>query len=145
MLGLIFIAGPLVEVQELVTPSGAIGAPSMVPTDRPSGQNDVGIVAWLLTLKTPECPQGRQVPLFPARNALLVLMYDPGTEWTCEGTMLQTDCTEQLENSLVSLQLGAWQQDSASHLSLVDCKESHSAGRHMLLTCPQARDSLNGA
>lgn len=32
----------------------------MVPIDRPSGQNDVGIVAWLLTLKTPECPQGRQ-------------------------------------------------------------------------------------
>ena len=37
----------------------------MLPVDRPTGQNDVGIVAWLLTLKTPECPQGRQARLIP--------------------------------------------------------------------------------
>lgn len=33
----------------------------MVQTERDPGQNDVGVVAWLLTLKTPESPQGRQV------------------------------------------------------------------------------------
>lgn len=36
-------------------------AAQMIPVDRPTGQNDVGIVSWLITLKTPECPQGRQV------------------------------------------------------------------------------------
>lgn len=34
---------------------------TLLPVDRPAGQNDVGVVSWLLTLKTPECPQGRQV------------------------------------------------------------------------------------
>ena len=29
--------------------------------DRPMGRNTVGVVAWLLLLRTPECPQGRQV------------------------------------------------------------------------------------
>lgn len=43
---------------------------AMVHVDRPAGQNDVGVVAWLLTLKTPECPQGRQVPPLRAANAL---------------------------------------------------------------------------
>ena len=33
----------------------------LAPVARPPGQNDVGIVAWLLTLRTPECPQGRQI------------------------------------------------------------------------------------
>ena len=28
---------------------------------RPIGRNDVGIVAWTMTLKTPECPTGRRV------------------------------------------------------------------------------------
>ena len=28
---------------------------------RPTGSNDVGMVAWHMTLRTPECPQGRQV------------------------------------------------------------------------------------
>ena len=32
-------------------------------THRPIGSNDVGVVAWLLTMRTPECPQGRQVHL----------------------------------------------------------------------------------
>lgn len=36
-------------------------AASMVPVARPVGQNDVGIVAWELTLKTPECSLGRKV------------------------------------------------------------------------------------
>lgn len=34
---------------------------ALVPVSRPVGQNDVGMVAWTLTLKTPECPQGRKV------------------------------------------------------------------------------------
>lgn len=63
--------GPLVEAEELVMPKeGSYARPAAVyQVDRGAGQNDVGIVAWLLTLKTPECPQGRQVfplpfPLF---------------------------------------------------------------------------------
>ena len=57
------MAGHLVEVEELVMPKeGSYARPAaMVPIDRPTGKNDVGIVAWQLTLKTPECPQGRQV------------------------------------------------------------------------------------
>ena len=51
------------EVEELVMPKhGTYAVPAaMVHVDRPAGSNDVGVVAWLLTLKTPECPQGRQV------------------------------------------------------------------------------------
>lgn len=33
----------------------------IVPMDREPGQNDVGMVAWLATLCTPECPAGREV------------------------------------------------------------------------------------
>lgn len=57
------LVGHLVEVEELVMPAHATYWRPVVmgPVDRPSGQNDVGVVAWLLTLKTPECPQGRQV------------------------------------------------------------------------------------
>ena len=33
----------------------------MMAVSRPVGQNDVGMIAWTLTLKTPECPQGRKV------------------------------------------------------------------------------------
>ena len=33
----------------------------MVPVNRPVGQNDIGMIAWVLTLRTPECPQGRKV------------------------------------------------------------------------------------
>ena len=29
--------------------------------ERPAGQNDCGMVAWILTMKTPECPQGRRL------------------------------------------------------------------------------------
>lgn len=55
--------GYLVEAEELVMPKeGTYARPAAVThIDRPAGQNDVGIVAWVLTLKTPECPQGRQV------------------------------------------------------------------------------------
>ena len=53
----------LVEEQELVMAAdGTFGsAAPMLPINRPVGQNDVGIVSWLLTLRTPECPQGRKV------------------------------------------------------------------------------------
>ena len=51
------------EAEELVmVPGGTFKAHAeMIQVNRAIGQNDVGIVAWLLTLKTPECPQGRQV------------------------------------------------------------------------------------
>ena len=52
------------EAQELVAEEAA-GKPHAVwpmrCVSREVGENDVGIVAWQLTLKTPECPQGRQV------------------------------------------------------------------------------------
>ena len=56
-------AGRLVDVEELVMPAGGTHqAPKpMVPVNRPVGQNDVGMIAWVLTLRTPECPQGRKV------------------------------------------------------------------------------------
>jgi hypothetical protein len=54
-------AGRLVDTTELLLAPGASfrqpGRPLLV--QRPMGQNDVGMVAWLLTLRTPECPQVR--------------------------------------------------------------------------------------
>lgn len=35
----------------------------LVETHRKAGKNDVGMVAWLMTLKTVECPTGRQIVL----------------------------------------------------------------------------------
>lgn len=63
---MLVIAGHLVEAEELVMPKeGSYARPAgVVQIDRRAGQNDVGVVAWLLMLKTPECPQGRQVPSF---------------------------------------------------------------------------------
>lgn len=51
------------DVQELVMVKGGTfrEAADMEVVSREVGQNDVGIVAWLITLKTPECPAGRQV------------------------------------------------------------------------------------
>lgn len=53
----------LVETQELVMgPDGSFRLPAALrPLQRPMGQNDVGIVAWHMVLRTPECPEGRQV------------------------------------------------------------------------------------
>ena len=52
------------EVQELVAEEATGKLHAVWPmrcVSREVGENDVGIVAWQLTLKTPECPQGRQV------------------------------------------------------------------------------------
>lgn len=60
----------LVEVQELgLRPSGQGAVSSfrgelsgaLEPIHRPLGSNRVGMVAWLMVLRTPECPEGRQV------------------------------------------------------------------------------------
>jgi hypothetical protein len=55
--------GPLIGLQELcAAPTEDARAPWTVTTvDRPIGGNDVGIVAWRLALRTPECPGGREV------------------------------------------------------------------------------------
>jgi len=37
------------------------GDSELVETQRKAGKNDVGMVAWLMTLKTVECPTGRQI------------------------------------------------------------------------------------
>ncbi|KAL4525084.1 hypothetical protein Ndes2526A_g07171 [Nannochloris sp. 'desiccata'] len=58
-------AARLVEVQELVPAAGETLSfrqkTALVPSTRPMSQNSVGVVAWVLTLRTPECPQGRQI------------------------------------------------------------------------------------
>lgn len=56
-------AGRLVEVQEMVmSDEGTFRSPGAVQlVDRPMGRNTIGVVAWLLLLRTPECPDGRQV------------------------------------------------------------------------------------
>ncbi|RMZ54549.1 hypothetical protein APUTEX25_002124, partial [Auxenochlorella protothecoides] len=57
--------GRLVTAEELVPDAelngyeGGSGRISLV--QRPPSRNDVGVVAWLLTLRTPECPRGRQL------------------------------------------------------------------------------------
>ena len=55
----------LVEVQELIPQPGAVLSfrhkTPLTGTSRPVNQNSIGVVAWLLTLRTPECPQGRQI------------------------------------------------------------------------------------
>lgn len=55
----------LVEAQEMVVPAEAAAAfaspPPMLPISRPVGANDCGVVAWVLTLRTPECPAGRRI------------------------------------------------------------------------------------
>ena len=33
----------------------------LVPTSRPNGCNDIGMVGWLVTMKSPECKDGRQM------------------------------------------------------------------------------------
>ena len=61
--GCMCLAERLVEEQELVMVQHGTfkRAAAMVPVQRRVGQNDVGIVAWELSLRTPECPQGRKV------------------------------------------------------------------------------------
>merc|ERR1712238_570678 len=39
------------------------GSLELVETKRKAGKNHVGMVAWLMTLKTVECPTGRQIVL----------------------------------------------------------------------------------
>ena len=55
----------LVEAEELVPKDGAdlsfrVSTP-LVPLNRPPNLNKVGVVAWLMTLNTPEYPMGRQI------------------------------------------------------------------------------------
>jgi hypothetical protein len=76
--------GRLVEVQELVALERPPGHWSVQRIERDIGENDVGIVSWLMTLKTPECPQGRQVTAVeldqmggganPARSRILLMV-----------------------------------------------------------------------
>ena len=59
-------AGRLVEAHELVLAGDTNYRSSDLKLERMErgpGENDVGMVAWMITLKTPECPQGRQVCL----------------------------------------------------------------------------------
>ncbi len=61
--GCVLCPGRLVEVEELVMPPGSTHQhpKPLMAVSRPVGQNDVGMIAWTLTFKTPECPQGRKV------------------------------------------------------------------------------------
>jgi biotin carboxylase/acetyl-CoA carboxylase carboxyltransferase component/biotin carboxyl carrier protein len=40
---------------------GGEGRAGLVPTDRSPGLNDIGMVAWRCTMRTPECPTGRDI------------------------------------------------------------------------------------
>ena len=46
----------------------------LAPVSRPIGRNDVGIVAWTMTLKTPECPTGRRVSPFACCESPLLFL-----------------------------------------------------------------------
>ncbi|TYZ66264.1 hypothetical protein PybrP1_008196 [[Pythium] brassicae (nom. inval.)] len=52
------IPSVLLDARELVLDAGDS---AVVLSSRERGQNDIGMVAWLLTLYTPEYPQGREV------------------------------------------------------------------------------------
>ncbi|KAG6970278.1 hypothetical protein JG688_00004932 [Phytophthora aleatoria] len=54
----ITIPNLLMETRELIL--DATGK-ALTETTRPRGQNDIGMVAWLLTLYTPEFPDGREI------------------------------------------------------------------------------------
>ena len=56
-------AGTPVFCEELVLedPSACSAEAQLKVVERPIGQNDIGIVAWVLTLRSPECPTGRKV------------------------------------------------------------------------------------
>ncbi|CAH9078511.1 unnamed protein product [Cuscuta europaea] len=53
---------PLVKVTELTfaDPKGSWGTP-LIPVERKPGLNDVGMVAWIFDMSTPEFPYGRKV------------------------------------------------------------------------------------
>lgn len=40
--------------------NGSWGTP-IIPMERPVGLNDIGMVAWILEMSTPEFPNGRQI------------------------------------------------------------------------------------
>lgn len=52
------IPSVLLETRELILDAGDN---ALKETTRPRGQNDIGMVAWLLTVYTPEYPSGREV------------------------------------------------------------------------------------
>lgn len=55
-------AGELIEVQEmgLIKDEGT-SEPGLEFVSTTFGKNSIGMIAWLMTLKTPECPFGRQI------------------------------------------------------------------------------------
>ena len=56
-------AGTPVVSEELILadPSACAADAQVKMVQRPIGENDIGIVAWVLTLHSPECPSGRKV------------------------------------------------------------------------------------
>lgn len=75
--GLITIPSPVMDVVELV-----LDGEQLVEQKRLPGENDVGIVAWRLTLYTPEYPSGRDIILI-AND----LTYIIGSFGICEDLM----------------------------------------------------------
>jgi hypothetical protein len=97
------------RMQTLVVCKCSVGTDSftsnnleLVRVQRGPGLNDVGMVAWHMTLKTPECQQGRQVSnsrgtISHLLAAQLCSHHGPlargsGAPPLCTGTML--DCRE---------------------------------------------------
>ncbi|XP_012233203.1 acetyl-CoA carboxylase isoform X2 [Linepithema humile] len=68
----IAIPNPVMDVVELV-----LEAEQLVEQKRLPGENDVGMVAWRLTLYTPECPNGRDVILIANDLTYLLGSFGP--------------------------------------------------------------------
>ncbi|KAG2445384.1 hypothetical protein HXX76_000006 [Chlamydomonas incerta] len=115
-------AGRLVEAVELVLPPTPAPAPAPhdapgqpcadfrrpprlrpAPPGRPAvGANDCGMVTWLLTLRTPECPQGRSV-LAVAND----ITWGSGSFSPAEDAVFRAACEAALEERLPLLYLAA--------------------------------------
>lgn len=53
---------PMKATEYILAPGTESSAdPQLIPTSRPPGMNDIGMVAWRCTLYTPECPSGRDI------------------------------------------------------------------------------------
>jgi hypothetical protein len=98
-------AGSLVESMELILENESHYRDShaqLKQVVRPFGQNDVGVVAWVLTLKTPEWPHGRQAVAVSNDITCVVGAFGPR-----EHAMFRAVCEYAVEQRLPLVYLSA--------------------------------------
>lgn len=98
-------AGRLVEAVELVLSGNhnyRSSSLTLERVDRGPGENQVGMVAWAMTLKTPECPQGRQV-IAIAND----ITHQAGAFGPKEDALFRAACEHALEERLPVVYLAA--------------------------------------